>query len=77
MSEQGKKNQATLCWDCRLATGGCSWANERIPVEGWTAKEFGKTTSKPYSTFIVYDCPLFIRDAIGGGLKRYKGEDEQ
>lgn len=27
----------TLCWDCRNALGGCSWAQRFEPVEGWTA----------------------------------------
>lgn len=75
MSEQGKKGQPTLCWDCHNATGGCPWSDNGKPVKGWTAKEVQKTNGKPYSTYIIYDCPLFIRDAINGGLKKYKGEN--
>ena len=67
----------TLCWDCCRATGGCPWANELIPVKGWTAQKIHKTSSKPYDTYIVLDCPLFERDAVGGGLKRYKENKDE
>ena len=60
----------TLCWDCANATGGCSWASELIPIKGWKAIETKKQTL--YSSFIVYECPLFKRDAYRNGLVRYK-----
>ena len=76
MSEQGKKGQPTLCWDCSKATGGCPWADYGRPVKGWTAREIQKSSSKPYLSYVVYNCPLFDRDAMCGGLKRYKkGKD--
>lgn len=60
----------SLCWDCANATGGCSWANSLEPVEGWNAIEFKPTSTKPYSTHLVLDCPLFERDAYDGGVRR-------
>lgn len=62
----------SLCWDCKNATGGCSWSNQLKPVDSWEAKEINPTNTKPYSTYIVYNCPLFIRDAYEGGQKRMK-----
>ena len=63
----------TLCWDCKRATGGCSWSARLKPVKGWTAKETKKDS--PFSSYIVEDCPLFERDAIRGGAARYKKDD--
>lgn len=60
----------TLCWDCARATGGCSWSDSLQPVEGWNAVETKKNTL--FQSYIVRDCPLFIRDAIRGGSARYK-----
>ena len=68
--------ETTLCWDCSRAIGGCSWSDEGKPVRGWTAKGTQKTSTKPYNTYLVIDCPLFDRDAYGGGLKKYKKENE-
>ena len=61
-------NKHTLCWDCKNATGNCSWSQELIPVKGWTAEP----SEKEYGSFTVQFCPEFIRDSIGGGIKRYK-----
>jgi len=66
-----RKATATLCWDCKNAVGGCSWSSYGKPVTGWTAQKFQKSSTKPYDTYIVEKCPMFIRDAIGGGLKKY------
>ena len=63
----------TLCWDCGRATGECSWSARLVPVEGWVAKPTKKTTySGEESSYIVQECPQFVRDAIGHGAKRYK-----
>ena len=60
----------TLCWDCKFATGGCSWSDRLEPVEGWVAEQTKKNT--PFQSYIVKDCPLFRRDAIRAGSARYK-----
>ena len=65
----------TLCWDCANATGKCPWSEELIPVKGWTAVPT-KHKSTVQSSFIVFECPLFERDAYRYGLKRYRPEDE-
>lgn len=63
----------TLCWDCKNATGDCNWSKSLIPVKGWKATP---TYNKHQTSYIVKECPEFIRDARGGGLKRYRKEDE-
>ena len=59
---------ATICWDCQKATGGCSWSRGFEPVEGWKAvptKAYGKSTSEKerwIDSFDVYECPEFVLD---------------
>lgn len=62
----------TLCWDCKNACGGCRWSDSLIPVKGWKATP---TYNKCQTSYIVKECPEFIRDAQGGGLKRYRKEE--
>lgn len=64
-----KGHKFTQCWDCAKATGGCSWSQEYVPVEGWEAIP---TRKKTFDSFLILDCPEFERDAILGGLKRVK-----
>lgn len=59
----------TLCWDCANACFGCSWSRYFEPVEGWVATP---TQGKVSDSFIVHQCPQFIRDAYEGGTKRMK-----
>ena len=54
----------TLCWECKKATGYCSWSHCLEPVEGWTAIKANspryngeKLRNKP--SYIVIDCPEF------------------
>ncbi len=68
-------NKFTLCWDCKKATGGCSWSNKLRPVKGWTAQEVKPTSSKPYTTYLVEQCPEFKRDAYNSGLKRINNKE--
>lgn len=62
----------TICWDCKKATGGCSWADRLQPVEGWKAEPTEKASfrGEPLKSFLVKECPEFKRDAMNGGLKR-------
>lgn len=62
----------TLCWDCANALGFCNWSQRLEPVEGWDAQWVPDK-----ETYHVSDCPLFIRDAVGGGLKRYKPDEQE
>ena len=66
-----RKVTSTLCWDCKNATGNCCWSSYGKPVPGWTAQKLQKSSAKPYETYVIEECPQFIRDAIGGGLKKY------
>lgn len=57
----------TLCWRCKRAAAAreaqCSWARSFIPVAGWTAREGTTSDSyKPFATYCVVDCPLFVND---------------
>lgn len=64
MEEKGTSPKPkALCWDCANATGGCSWSQEFIPVEGWEAQENEQGIR-------VTRCPKFVRDAKCGGEKR-------
>lgn len=75
--EHTKPKRMTKCWDCALACGGtiggttCPWARRLRPVPGWVADEAKVkfSTESMSNTFIVIDCPLFIRDGYNGGLK--------
>ena len=67
------QGQSTLCWDCARATGGCPWSDRLRPVKGWTAIPTRKNTM--LASYIVIECPGFIRDAYASGLKRYKKDD--
>lgn len=61
---------ATLCWDCAKACGDCSWSgHDHTPVPGWTATEVHKEDPADTS-YIVTDCPLFMRDGYRSGLSR-------
>lgn len=58
-----------LCWNCQRATGGCSWSDKFIPVNGWIAepriiKNYNilTRTYDEISTFRIKYCPLFLRD---------------
>jgi len=64
----------TLCWDCKNACGGCDWSRELVPVEGWKAVP---TYNKCQASYSVKECPEFIRDANGGGLRRLQKEEHK
>lgn len=70
------RRKHTKCWDCAKATGGCSWSDHLIPVQGWAAVPTELKNSKMSvvedGSYIVIDCPLFIRDAEDGGMVRIK-----
>ena len=50
----------TLCFDCRNATGGCSWSARLEPVPGWDAVTTMISSSLP--SYHVRACPLFEPD---------------
>lgn len=57
----------TLCWKCkRPGSNTCSWDRSRgeIPVDGWTAKETKRWSSKGkyIKAYHIISCPLFLLD---------------
>lgn len=61
----------TICWDCSKACGGCSWSDHFAPVNGWVAipRKVYASNDGMASSFIVRECPMFDRDAVGFGMK--------
>lgn len=60
-----KNNSKSICWDCKRATGFCSWSRDFEPVRGWEAeptviKENGLAHS--IDSYDVKRCPLFLKD---------------
>ena len=76
MSEYNPRQQ-TLCWNCAKAVGYCPWSQDLEPIPGWTAFPTQKQThgNTHSSSYLVIECPLFKRDALNNGLKRYKEGD--
>lgn len=68
------EGQQTLCWSCRRSyTGGCSWADDFEPVEGWqAAPQLIKTHAgyDPDMTYFVTSCPLFKDECPEGSTHR-------
>ncbi len=53
----------TLCWGCKKAIGGCSWADKLKPVEGWDAEPtIVKDADGDFESFLVKTCPEYIPD---------------
>ena len=60
----------SICWGCanaipsRYGGTGCSWSENRIPVEGWTAVKTEQTgiTGKPIVSYCVIKCPQYKGD---------------
>ena len=71
----------TLCWDCANACGGCSWSDHWLhtPIEGWTAIRNDLKTKEGETTesYIVFECPEFIRDGTGFGSQRFRREIDE
>ena len=55
--EDGQK-----CWNCKKATGGCSWSNAFVPVNGWDATPcmINEQGFDEIYTYEIKDCPEFI-----------------
>ena len=71
----GKKNQTdSICWLCKNACGGCSWADGFIPVEGWTAKK--EAIYGGQESYSVIACPQFEQPEEGCGLKAQDMDDK-
>lgn len=56
--------QSTLCWNCKKASGLCSWSKDFTPVEGWKAEPtkiwIGNGSQNPYDdSYLVHECPEF------------------
>ena len=68
------KEKSTLCWDCANATNNdCPWVDRGEPVDGWWARHRRISSGwRPYDTFCVLRCPMFVRDAMRAGQTPYK-----
>lgn len=55
---------ATLCWECAKACGGCDWSRENNPVPGWNAVSVKISISHNnyVDSFIVKNCPEYNGD---------------
>ena len=70
----------SLCLDCESATKPwrCPWVKNFTPIEGWEATP--TQLYKPpmhYDSFDVKSCPLFVRDAVGGGRDWIETREER
>lgn len=67
MSEQ-------LCWNCKKATGKCSWSALGKAVKGWDATPTKiKNSTTPFTEIDSYEiraCPLFECDVIENDKER-------
>lgn len=50
-----------LCWTCRKACGGCSWADSFTPVEGWEAVPNVSSTGE-IRGYDIQGCPEYEPD---------------
>ena len=78
MRKGSKKQDDTLCWDCKRACGGCPWSmsgtyrgvtRKPAPVDGWKARETAvrmvngvHNNERSVVSYIVKACPLFVPD---------------
>ena len=71
----------SICWDCANACGECSWSDhwKHEPVNGWNAIRNDLKTKEGDTTesYIVIECPEFIRDAYGYGAERKRRTDDE
>ena len=51
-----------LCWNCKKATGGCSWVDDFVPVIGWDATP--TVVDEIEESFEIKSCPEFVEDDI-------------
>lgn len=59
----------SLCWQCKRATGFCSWSRDFKPVRGWEAEPTlingdVKCKESKIPSYDVKKCPLFIQDRV-------------
>ena len=57
----GYRHKETICWDCKKASGLCSWSHRLIPVKGWTAEKSKRKTYEGQEIYCVIACPEFER----------------
>lgn len=65
MAYNMKTAKVTICWDCKNATGGCSWSKDFTPVDGWKAKptkiKAVTRNTKMHNSYIVLSCPQYAK----------------
>jgi len=67
------EQKITLCWDCANAIGKCPWSKKLVPVKNWVAKRvpFKEQGVKDSFTYAIEQCPLFVRDGVYNGARRF------
>lgn len=67
------EQKITLCWDCANAIGKCCWSQKFKPVKGWIARQvpYKEQGFKEGFTYMVDQCPLFVRDGVHNGTRRF------
>ena len=77
----GYTKPKTICWDCANACGGCSWSDhwKHKPVEGWNAvrNDLHNKDGAVIESYIVYECPEFVRDSVGYGQHRVRRNQDE
>ena len=57
---RGVRNKETLCWECKKASGLCSWSHNLTPVKGWVVEtSVRKTYIGDGTVYCVISCPEF------------------
>lgn len=63
----------SICENCKNCLGGCSWAKNFTPVEGWTAEKAFWSEKYGWSYKVIF-CPLFKGEPKRPKAKRGKGK---
>ena len=58
-----RAKEEQLCWNCKRATGGCSWSASGEPVENWIAEPtVVMDVEGEIASYKIMGCPLFESD---------------
>lgn len=57
-----RESMGQICWNCKNATGHCSWSKCKKPIEGWVAfPVITKDREGGIRTYNIKSCPQFIK----------------
>lgn len=71
------RKTSTQCWTCDNACGGCDWADNFKPIEGWVAvrNDISVGLGGYVESYIVLDCPNYEREVRDGNSRSEELED--